>query len=103
MVDFGESQVCVPEVRPGHCCWVSVWPSAARKGEYYLSFHEKRKDHNIWYRQMPLEFYESSTQEYKYCKEARDVVNEQVVMHSNDNGGTWKEIGRWRHLDRGRK
>ena len=94
MKDSSESKVYVPEVHPGHSCWVSVWPSAAKKGEYYLSFHEKRRGNNPYYRPIPIEFYESGPGPIKYPKERKDVITEQVVMHSKDNGQIWKEVGR---------
>lgn|GEM_PF-1271994 len=86
------SDVYHPKVRPGYACWVYLWRSV--NGELRLAFGEKRRAKNPSYRPIPLDFEESMVQPIKYQITSPDVINESVIMKSDDEGATWKETGR---------
>jgi hypothetical protein len=100
-IDFTQSEVYRPAVRPGFTSWVCIWPIAGKTKEYLLSFVEMRRGSNPVFRPVPLDFYNSMTLPYKYqitlCNGEKDIITENVILHSKDNCRTWTEVGRSCH------
>jgi len=90
--------VYAPKKKPGYASWASIFSVPGKEKEYMLSFIEIRKGENTLYRPMPLDFYESLVLPIKYqtslSNGSKDLVTEMVIMHSCDNGDSWREVGR---------
>ena len=92
---FEESVAYRPAKRPGYCSWVTVWK--APDGSLLLNLCERRKLPNPIYRPIPLDFWEAMMLPIKYQSQLLtdpDILPENVILQSRDQGKSWKEVGR---------
>lgn len=94
-LDFEESVIYRPAVRPGYVCWVAPWRGP--DGSLFLGFAERRKLPNPAHQSIPLDFWESIgipiKYQSQYCSDPH-ILPENVVLQSRDEAKTWQEVGR---------
>ena len=94
--DVEECRVYEPKIQPGYSAWAVPWRSP--NGQVYLAFLEKRRAENPAWQAVPLEFFEAMGLPINYhitfCNGAKNIVGESVVLRSDDEGRTWREVGR---------
>ncbi len=96
-VEFEETAVYYPAVRPGYVGWVNTFQYG--NGELSMAFNEIRREKNPRFKPAPLENIEAMALPYRYlpaffASANPNLVSEYVYVKSSDAAKTWRPVGR---------